>query len=230
MQHVISMVGIKGGVGKSSVGTAIAAEWHARGRRTLVVDLDQVQRSALEWSDNAARAGQDGPTVIAMGDSFKSKLPTVIGDHEIVILDTPGRVDDVSTFALGLSDLGIMPCGPNGIEVAAMSKTLLQMRETRSRRPQLDAAILIAKKQPRTVVGRQAREAFAETGVDVLATELELRVTYGYAWTAGLGPTTYSPDDGGAGEIRQLVDELEGRLGIRRRAATKRGGRIRAAV
>lgn len=222
MQHIIGMVGIKGGAGKTTVTAAISAEWHARGRRTLVVDLDQIQRSALTWSNNAAAHGHDGPTVIAMGDNYRTAFDRVVGEHEVVIIDCPNGVDEIPTWALGRCDLGIMPCAPDGIEVAAMSKTLLQMREARSRRPELDAAILMVRVRSSTVVGRNAREPFANAGVPLLKTQLELRVDYSEAWTAGLGPTTYNPKSGAAAEVRALVDELERRLGIRKRKGALR--------
>lgn len=222
MQHIISFVGIKGGAGKSTIAVGVAAEWHVRGRRTLVVDLDQVQRSSLTWANNATANNHDAPTVIAMGDNYRAHLGRVMGDHEIVILDCPGRVDEVSTWALGQCDLGLMPCAPDGIEVAAMEKTLIQMRETRSRRPELDAAVLMCRVRSDTVAGRNARAPFAGTGVPLLRSQLELRADYNYAWTAGLGPTTYAATSKAAVEVRMLVDELERRLGMRRRKGALR--------
>lgn len=222
MNHCVSLTGIKGGLGKSTTATGLAAEWHARGRRVLLVDLDRVQRSSMRWGDRAAAAGRECPDVVAMGANFRAQVPKLGASYDVVILDCPPGVTeldaatDITVDALALCDLAILPCAPSGIEIDALSTTLLEVREMRSKRPELDAAILVTRRREGTVAGREARDVFASSRLPVLRSMLDLRTDYSDAWTAGLGPTTYRPGSDAARELSALVDELERRLKMKR--------------
>lgn len=233
MDHCIAIAGVKGGLGKSTTATGLAAEWHRRGRRVLLVDLDRVQRSSMRWADRAAAAGRPCPDVIAMGRSFLAPVKAAGAAYEIVILDCPPGVSDmdastdITVDALRLADLAILPCAPSGIEIDALGVTLLEVREMRAKRPELDAAILITRRREGTVAGREARTCFATSRLPVLRAMLDFRQDFPDAWTAGLGPTTYAPGGDAATEVTALVDELERRMKIRKPRAK---GVLRAAV
>ncbi len=234
MKHCISLAGVKGGLGKTTTSTALAAEWHARGRRVLLVDLDRVQRSSMRWADRAAAAGHTCPDVVAMGSSFRKQVPAIGAEYDVVILDCPPGVTemaaatDITVDALAMCDLAILPCAPSGVEIDALSTTLLEVREMRGKRPELDAAILVTRRRKSTLAGREARECFAEAELPTLRTMLGLRQEYDDAWRAGLGPTTYRPGSDAAAEVSALADELEKRLKMTRKPRGK--GALRAAV
>jgi chromosome partitioning protein len=219
---ILCMCGQKGGVGKSTIALSLAAEWHARGVRVLVVDADEEQRTALTWADVADEAKHEAPDVVSMGDNIRSALPSIAGGYDLTIIDCPGRNGRRATYALGLSDLAVLPCGPTGPQLWAMLGSLTQVRDVQALRSELDAAILVTQIQPGTVIGRRAREALVASEADVLATELYYRVTYGEAISGGRGPTTYAPRSEAAAEIRELVGELEQRIGLQKRKGKPR--------
>lgn len=209
---IISVAGQKGGAGKSTTALSLAAEYHARGLRVLVVDADDEQRTALTWGDVADEAEIAAPPVIRMGDAIRTQLPALAAPYEVVLIDCPGRNGRRTAFALGLSDLAILPIGPTGPEIWTVRATLDQVADVQAIRPYLDAAILITRKQPGTVIGNRARAALEACECDVLDTEVHYRVGYGEAITAGRGPTTYEPASDAAHEIRALADEVARRL------------------
>ncbi len=222
----ITLAGQKGGVGKSTIALCLAVELHQRGRRVLVVDADDQQGTALTWASVAAEqalmALRDVPPVVRMGDNIRTDLVRLAAGYEVTIVDTPGRTGRRAVFALGHSDLALLPCGPTGPEVWAMAGTLEQVRDVQAVHAGLRACILVTRKQVNTVIGRRAARALAETGVDVLETELHLRLAYGEAITAGLGPTTYEPNGEAAREVRALASEVEALVGL---ASTQKGAR-----
>jgi chromosome partitioning protein len=221
---IITFCGGKGGNGKSTLAVSLAAEWQSRGFRVGLVDADDEQRTAFTWCEVALERELDlvlgTPDVEAMDDALLLKeLEVYAADHEITIVDCPGRNGRRVSFALGLSTLAILPCGPTAPQIWAMERSLKQVREVQQARrkhraPPLDAAILVTQKIANSVIGRQARQALDESEIDVLSTELFYRVTYGEALAAGLGPTTYAPLSMAATELRALARELERRLGI----------------
>ncbi len=80
----------KGGVGKSTLAVAFAAELNARGRKVLLVDADP-QGSASSWAAVAAELGNETPTTIAMGAAMHQpgQLDRVAAGRQLVL-----RLDD----------------------------------------------------------------------------------------------------------------------------------------
>lgn len=216
MPLIITLAGQKGGIGKSTLAIAIAAEWHRRGVRVLLIDADDEQRTAFMWSEVAAENELDAPPVRALGDNIRSRLPAMLEaeQFDVVVIDTPGRVGKRTTYALGVSHVALLPCGPTGPEIWAMDATLRQARDVAAVTRDLEIAILVTRRQPGTVIGRRARVVLDDTEIPVLETELDYRVTYGEAITGGLGPTTYAPSSEAAREVRRLISELEVRYDI----------------
>jgi chromosome partitioning protein len=108
-----------------------------------------------------------------------------------------------------VADIAVLPCGPSAADAWALTATLDVIGEARTLREQLKACVLITRKQGRTALGKGARDVLAASGLPVLSTELGFRVAYQEAIAAGRGPTTFSPRDAAASEIRNLLDELE---------------------
>lgn len=222
-QRVITFTMLKGGVGKSTLVIACACEWAKRGRRVRIIDVDVQQQSAADWRrirhelKEQGHVFDSGPSVISMGEEFVDDFADKTRGYDVVIIDTGAKVGLTTTMALGVSDLAVIPCGPNGIEVSRIARTFEQVQHVQVLRKQLDACILITRKQPRTIVANTARKAYDDAPFDLLETELDLSIEYDAAYNLGLGVTTYNPTGKPAHEVGQLVDELEKRLGMSKR-------------
>jgi chromosome partitioning protein len=227
MPLVIALAGQKGGIGKSTLAIAIAAEWHRRGLRVLIVDADDEQRTATTWADVAAENGLDAPRVVTVGDNIRTELYRVLGGEQfdVVLIDTPGRVGTRTTYALGVSHVALLPCGPSGPEIWAMHGTLEQAADV-AKITGLEIAILITRRQPGTVLGRRVRVILDDSPVLVLDTELDARIAYAEAITGGYGPTTYDTSCDAAREVRRLITELEVRFDVESMTAGAMGRRV----
>lgn len=225
---IVALAGQKGGVGKSTIAIALAAEAFARGRSVLLVDADP-QGTARVWSEVAAEAGRRTPTTVAMGATMHKpgQLERVAAGHDLVIIDCPGKLGEIQRSALMVADLVALPCGPSASDTWALAASLELVNEAKTMRPQMRAAIIITRKQARTALGRVAREALEATGLDVLRTELGYRVAYQEALATGQGVTEYAPRDPAAAEVRALLDELLALAGGKPRGI-KESGRRRA--
>lgn len=223
---VVSLTGQKGGVGKSTVATCLA--WHAatEGQRVLLVDADP-QATARTWADVGQEAGHPMPTVVAMGATMHKpeQLPRVASAFDLVVIDCPPRAGDVQRSALMVSSLALLPCGPSAADAWALASSLELVREAQTLRPDLGAAVLLTRKQPRTAVGQGARQVLADSGLPLLQTELGYRVAYQEAMAAGLGVTTYAPTSEAASEVRALFDEIIHLRGIHARQGKQGKGK-----
>lgn len=206
---VIALAGQKGGSGKTTTAICLAAEWHARGHKVLLVDADP-QGSSRTWADVAAEATLPCPTVVSMGPGLHrpDQLPALAAGYDFTIIDCPPRHGDIQRAALMVADLVVVPCGPSGVDAWALGATLDIIEEARTLRPDLVVAVLITRKVARTALGTNARGALAVSGLRILAAELGYRVAYQEAPAAGLGVTTYAPGTPVAIEVIALADEL----------------------
>jgi chromosome partitioning protein len=207
---VIALAGQKGGTGKTTTAVCLASEWHARGRRVVLVDADP-QGSSRTWAEVAAEANHASPTVIAMGSGLHrpDQLPALASSYDFAVVDCPPRHGDIQRSALMVADLVVIPCGPSGLDAWALGATLDLIEEARIVRPDLQVVVVITRRVARTTLGAQARDVLASSQLRVLAAELGHRVAYQEALAAGLGVTGYAPTSAAAAEVRALADELE---------------------
>lgn len=210
---IVALTGQKGGVGKSTVAVNLAAEAIERGLSVLLVDADP-QATARTWGALAAQRGGTLPVIVAMGADMHrpDQLPQLAPRFDLVVIDCPARSDDVQRSALMVAHLALMPCGPSSFDAWALAASLATVREARTLRPELDAAVVVTRKQKGTALGEGAREVLAQGGLPLLATELHYRVAYQEAAATGQAPSVYAPRSEAARETRALLDDVLARL------------------
>lgn len=114
----ISLIGQKGGTGKTTVALGLAVAAFRAGKVVAVVDLDP-QASAANWKD---RRTEDNPAVVSAQSSRLKQTLAAAADlgAEIVFIDTAGRNDDSALNAARQSDLVLIPTRTNIVELEAL--------------------------------------------------------------------------------------------------------------
>jgi len=207
---IISLVSQKGGVGKSSLAVAIAWELHARGNRVLLADTDP-QATARTASELAADRGLNGPTTLVFGKDLSrpNQLPAIAKQFDHVVIDTPGKLTDVTTPVLIVSDVALIPIGPSPTELWGNADTITIVQAAReSFNPDLRAAIVYVRNEAKTVLSSRVRETLEKGELPVMRAETSQRVVWREAMLSGQGVAQYNPRDKAAKELRALVDEL----------------------
>lgn len=109
MKFVVSVLGQKGGVGKSTLARALAVAATKGGIRAKLIDLDYRQLTSARWAETRlARANVQIPT-----HSFRSinmALP-MLNSADMLIIDTPGYITEETDDIATLSHLVILPTG-----------------------------------------------------------------------------------------------------------------------
>jgi chromosome partitioning protein len=209
---IVSLVSQKGGVGKSSLAIAIAWELHSRGARVLIADTDP-QATARTAGELAAARGLDGPTTLVFGKDLSrpNQLPAIAKQFDHVIIDTPGKLTDVTTPVLMVSDVALIPIGPSPAELWSTADTITIVQAAReSFNPELRAAMVYVRNEPKTVLSSRVRATLEKGEIPMFAAGTTQRVVWREAMLQGQGVAQYNKKDKASRELRLLVDELLG--------------------
>ncbi len=109
---VLSVIGQKGGSGKTTVALAVATAAALDGKRAAVIDLDP-QATAARWSDRRKHAA-DAPAVVScQAVRLDSVLQTAKAQGvELVLIDTPGKATETAIAAARAADFVLLPVQP----------------------------------------------------------------------------------------------------------------------
>lgn len=121
----ISVLNQKGGAGKTTLATNLAAAAHLAGRRTALLDLDR-QGSAFDWYSARADGSKLDGLAVARADKALSlpKFRELARGAEVVVCDGPPRLGDVTRAAAVAADVVVIPLRPGGYDLWACDETL----------------------------------------------------------------------------------------------------------
>jgi chromosome partitioning protein len=214
MPFVLAVAGQKGGAGKTtlSVNMAEALRVHY-GKRVVIVDTDP-QGTAQTWRDWAEQQGHhDVCTVVgSTGFGLRSVLATLEGAAEVIVIDTPPRMEEESHAAMAVAHLVLAPVAPGPADVWALDKTAKQLGTVRATRADHGprCVAVLNRAMHRTALSRAMPESVAGAGFEVARCALAHRVAFPEALAAGQGVVTYEPEGQAAQELRALIDEVLG--------------------
>jgi len=200
--QTIALVAQKGGTGKTTLALSLAVEAEARGRPTLIVDLDP-QASACRWGD---RRTSEAPSII---DAQPARLANALAKAKeagiaFAIIDTPARIEQAAAEAARLADLVVIPSKPSIYDLETL-QTSLELVTGRAKRPPV---VVLNAVPPQGGRARQAREAIRAMGLAVSPAALGNRVAFEYAAQLGLSAAEYEPDGKAAEEIRRVYTSI----------------------
>jgi chromosome partitioning protein len=189
--RVLSLVSQKGGVGKTTLATALAVAAHRDGKRPVLIDLDP-QASASFWMDTRQ---DDGLAVSAVPSSRLGHVLKAAAEAgaELAIIDTPPFAKDIAYEAAERADFVLIPTR------LAMTRTIDLIKAF-----QKQAAVVLTFCPP-------AGKEIDDTEAAVRALEAELcpvrigtRIAYSRAQQSGLAAQELDPHGKAATEIQDL--------------------------
>ena len=205
---VIAIVNQKGGTGKTTLSTNLAAAFAETGR-VLLLDAD-AQGSSQDWAD-CQRLPTANLEVQPAGDAGRllQEVRRLSAEYDWVIIDGPAGTSRVSAEAVRAADLVLIPAKPSPYDVWAASdivEAVKARRATSGGAPK--AAFVITMWRPRTRLGDQIETALEEYGFPALAARTTERVVYPQMAIEG-GSVLEGRDRAAREEILALRDEIE---------------------
>ena len=206
MGHVITIAQQKGGAGKTTLAVNLAVEFLKRGQRVALLDTDP-QGSLGRWfmarRDGIGVEGLDFSTASAWGVSYECEKLRKTND--LVIVDTPPKVDADLRPALREADLVLIPVASSHLDLWAVDGVLdLIQREGRA------ALIVLNRWKSGTKLAEEVASA-AEGKAVIAASRIGSRVAFAEVLGQGRGVAEV-PKSPAKAEIAALADEVANRL------------------
>jgi chromosome partitioning protein len=205
---ILAVVNQKGGTGKSTVATNIAACFAAEGREVLLIDADP-QHTALDWR---ADRPDNQPLLQTIGlpvRNLHQELEPFRRKYEVIIIDGGGRITTTARAAVMVSDFLIVPILPSKPDLLSTQDFFREVINEVTAVKDIQGAILINQVQTGTLINREVREHLKELHYPVFDTVLHLYVAYKEAMAAGLSVIEYDPKSKAAQEMAAFFHELE---------------------
>ncbi|HEY0178120.1 MAG TPA: ParA family protein [Dokdonella sp.] len=176
----------KGGAGKTTLATNLAAYYAVDGRNTVLVDADR-QASSLRWSEKRA---SHPDAVLGLPGLRKDWDRHVPADAQCVVVDTPAgiRAIEVGDF-LDRVDAVVVPVLPSAIDLEATEPFLAELAELpRIKRGKVAVGVVANRLKPWTNASQLAVEEMRRFPFPLVA---ELRDTQGYVLANALGKSIF---------------------------------------
>lgn len=176
----------KGGVGKTTLATHLAAQSALSGRRTVLVDADP-QGSSTRWCERRAELESAVLPVDGTRKAWRKRIPD---DTQQIVVDAPAGAMAASLEAfLELADAVVVPVQPSALDIEATVPFLDSLaRLPAVRKGSLRVGLVGNKLKPWTNASQQAVALLQQWPYPVVA---QLRDSQAYVLLTGLGRSLF---------------------------------------
>lgn len=204
--RVITIASTKGGVGKTTLASALAVRAAGESGRVAIVDLDPLGSLAAWW---ARRGRLSNPEIFTGADTASEAVEKLeLAGWDYVFIDTPPAFVATIEDAINSATLTLVPLRASALDLVASEDAVHIAQQ--SGNPYL---AVINDAEVRWKTTQAARDYLMTAGVPVAETIVAHRQAYLAAMTRGLtGPEIDKGERKAAAEIDQLWGEVKGLL------------------
>ncbi|HFK9512782.1 TPA: ParA family partition ATPase [Proteus mirabilis] len=199
---IISFLNPKGGSGKTTAVINVATALTKQGYHLAVVDTDP-QMSLTNWS-RAGNSAFDVYTASSEKDVYSIRKD--LSNYQLVVVDGAGSLSVITSAAVMVSDLVIIPVTPSPLDFSAAG-SVTAVLEAQAYNRKVEARFLITRKIEQALMLNVLKENLKDKDIPTLKTSISQRQIY--IKSILQGNTVFESNDGAAkGEIEMLTKEI----------------------
>ena len=207
MAHIIGIIQIKGGTGKSTLVTNLAGMMATK-KKVVLIDADMPQATSASW---ASIRQQENITTVTAADHIQlvAEIEQFNKSHDFIVIDAPPRIAEITKATLMLSQLCLIPLGASAAEIWATADFLEIINDHKTHKPKIDVRIVWIRFRATTRSAIELSEAVhKELKLKELKSKLGYRVAYSEALARGMTATEW-PDREARKESKTFDKEIE---------------------
>ena len=208
---IVMIGGVKGGTGKSTIATNLAAYMANKGADVLLLDVDP-QATAYKWAMRRQENYPDAPTVHksqASGRVF-DVIKDVSNRYEHIVIDSGGHASDAMKSAMLAAHKLYVPLRPSQADLETVGEITTLLSDVKAFNSALQAFSLLsmASTNPTVIEAREAREALQDVpDLDQSRHLIRDRKIYRDALFEGVGVIEMTTNKG-TPEVQLLAQEV----------------------
>lgn len=203
--NVIAVVSSKGGVGKTSLASALAVLAAKESKRVAMVDLDP-QASLADWWKR--RGGTENPQIFTGEDTASEAVEALeLDGWDWVFIDTPPAFLDTIEDAIKSADLALIPLKASALDLIASEDAVKLARDLKKQH-----LCVINDAEPRWKTTAAAKGYLQKGGVPVAEQIVTHRAAYLGAMTSGKSGPEIDRTGACAEEIGALWAQIKSML------------------
>jgi len=201
MEEVLEIISIsnqKGGVGKSTLASNLAAQFQRYGYRTLVVDTDPQASSTDHAATRRATSKEKKKSIplyrtVSILKDIEYQLEGFVDSFDIVIIDTSGRDNEIADASMMASDLVLVPVQPSAYDMWGSQVTFKTLKSIKKRNPDVKTYTFYNKVRQNTSISKELKEISAQIkedfSINFLEATISFREAYNHASWEGVSVT-----------------------------------------
>lgn len=207
---IVTIGGIKGGVGKSLIAINLTVFRAFHKKRILLIDGDE-QATVADWTAHRINLGvpTHWTTIKLSGSSIRTEVKKLGQNYDDIIIDCGGRDTASLRAALTVSDLCIIPFQPKSFDIWTADKVASLIEEAKSVNEKLVTYAVINCAGTRGNDNESAQVLLNESyQFTVLPATIGLRKAFSNATAEGLGIIETKQDKKAFEEMKALHDSI----------------------
>lgn len=187
---IVALTNLKGGAGKTTLAINIAAALAAKKVVTILVDAD-AQATSVAWGlagrlpmriEALPISGESGRAL----EGWLARLVALRREAAITLVDLPPNLGGVTTAAMAVADLALVPVPASGLDIQATAKALQLIQHARSvRQSSKPTALLVPSRVDRRTASGREIEAVLSDFREMVAPAVTQRAAHVDAFGAG---------------------------------------------
>jgi len=209
---IIAIGNEKGGTGKTTTATNLAAIAAQKGIKTILIDADK-QQSSMQWSEVRKAANKDVfiPVTALYGKHVGQEMLNFAESYDLVLVDVGGRDTVELRATMSVADHLISPAKPSQLDLWGFQKISELVEQCEIFNPKLKTSVLITmastnKNVKETLYAKEFLKDF--NSFYVCESFLSERLAFKRAISFGQSVVEYNEDQKASAEIMELYDEV----------------------